>query len=208
MKKNILIFDFDGTIADTFQYILNLSDKLAEEFKFNKIHPDEVEQLKNNTLSQTIKHLKIPMLKIPLILSYARKELHKDITKIKPIKGLDSTLAQIKMQGIKMGILSSNSAKNIKEFLKYHDIEFFDFIHTSSKLWGKHRCLKRIIKKNALTNQNIFYVGDETRDIEAAKKIGIQSIAVGWGYNSVKALKISQPNHLIQNPKQLLKICI
>jgi len=206
MKKHILIFDFDGTIADTFQFILDLSDQLAEDFHFEKIKPQEIDKLKDNTLMETVHHLNIPLLKIPLILARARKEIHKDISQIKPIKDLADILIQIKNLGMKMGILSSNSTKNIKEFLKNHDLDLFDFISSSSKLWGKNRSLKRIIKHSSLPIKKILYVGDETRDIEAARKTGIKSIAVTWGYNSAKALKASNPDYLIHTPQQLIQL--
>ncbi len=206
MKNHVLIFDFDGTIADTFQFILDLSEQLAKDFHFKKIKPQEIDQLKNNTLTQTIQHLNIPILKIPLILARTRKEIHKNITQIEPIKGLADVLLQIKNLDIKMGILSSNSTKNIKKFLKNHNLDLFDFINSSSKLWGKNHSLTRIIKRNRLPFKKILYVGDETRDIEAAKKIGIKSIAVTWGYNSAKALKAKKPDYLVHTPKQLIQL--
>ncbi|MCA9404718.1 MAG: HAD hydrolase-like protein, partial [Candidatus Omnitrophica bacterium] len=39
MKKQLLLFDFDGTIADTFHHIIEISNRLAAEFSFNLIQP-------------------------------------------------------------------------------------------------------------------------------------------------------------------------
>lgn len=49
-------------------------------------------------------------------------------------------------------------------------------------------------------------MGDEIRDIDAAKKTGIKVIAVGWGFNSPQALAAQNPNFLIERPQELIEI--
>ena len=61
--------------------------------------------------------------------------------------------------------------------------------------------------KQALHPSNVLYVGDEVRDIEAAKKAGIRIAAVTWGYNSKKALEAYKPDYLVTKPEELLQIC-
>ena len=202
----VLIFDFDGTIADTFHYILQLSEALAEEFHFQKIRHDEVDRLKDFSLLEIIHHLKVPLFKIPLILNRARQELHKDILRIAPIQNLKKPLSQLKAAGIKMGILSSNSTQNIQKFLEIHHLNFFDFIYSSSKVWGKNHTLNHIVKRHGLSSQQVFYIGDETRDVEAAQKAGLGSAAVTWGYNSAKALEAHKPDYLLHHPEDFTRI--
>jgi phosphoglycolate phosphatase len=52
----------------------------------------------------------------------------------------------------------------------------------------------------------VIYVGDETRDIEAARKIQIQVIAVSWGFNSREVLAEQKPDFLISHPSQLIEV--
>ncbi len=105
MKDNpVLIFDFDGTIADTFHYLLRIGNRLSEEFDFNKIKPDEVNEMKDKSVRETIQHLNIPLLKVPMIVARAKKELHKEIASVEPIEGLKEILLQLKSLGHKMGI--------------------------------------------------------------------------------------------------------
>ena len=205
-KKNILVFDFDGTIADTFQSILDISNRLSKEYKFKMLAPDEAQKLKDKTLRETIEHLRVPFFKIPIILSKARKELHKEITSIAPIKGLKDVLMQFKENGFEMGIVSSNSRKNVKNFLKNNNLDVFDFISTSSKLWGKNRCINKALNKNSLKQKDVVYIGDEIRDVVAAKKAGIRVAAVTWGYNSSKALKKQQPDYIVNSPQELFNL--
>ena len=125
MKKNIptLIFDFDGTIADTHHYIVEISNRLAKEFHYAKIRPEEVAQLKDKTVKEVISHLDVPLMKIPAIVARAKKEFHKDIANLEPFDGLKDILHRLKEAGIQIGILSSNASGNIKKFLEYHHLD-------------------------------------------------------------------------------------
>jgi len=205
-SKKILVFDFDGTIADTFNKIVDIANELSNEYKYNRIKDSELKKLKNKTLRQTLDHLQVPILKVPRILMKARSKLNKDILNIKPIGGLKDMLIELDQLGFKMGILSSNSSKNIRHFLKNHDLDLFEFIRTSSKIWGKNRALKRMMRRMNIQMEDIIYIGDEVRDIVAAKKVGIRCAAVTWGFNSSQALKAQNPDFLLKHPKELIQL--
>lgn len=207
MNIKTLIFDFDGTIADTFEAMVEISNFLAKEFNFKHIADEELTDYKNKTSQEMLKVLNIPTLKIPRIAQRARSELNKKILSVEPISGLEEILQQLKTFGYTMGILSSNSLENVLKFLQKHHLDVFDFVQTSSLFWSKNHGLKKLIAKEGLNAQEILYIGDETRDIEAARKSGIQVAAVTWGYNSSKTLKSFQPDYLIHTPLQLLELC-
>lgn len=206
-KDTVFIFDFDGTIADTHNFIIAISNRLAGEFKYNLIQPHEVEDLKNKTSQEVIRHLKVPILKIPAILTKAKKELHLSIDTIQPIAGLKDILRQLDKAGVRMGILSSNSEENIRTFLENHGLEIFEFVDSTVKVWKKNTSLKKLLIKHGFEVEQILYIGDETRDIQAARRLGIKVAAVTWGYNSKKTLAAHKPDFLIHTPKELLELC-
>ena len=207
MTHKILIFDFDGTIADTHRYIIKIANQLSDEFKYKPIAPDEIDLLKNKSTKEIIKYLDVQIMKIPSILARAKKEFYKGIDEINPINGIRETLDQLKALNRSMGILSSNSIENVKKFLNNHNLNHFDFIHTTSKVWTKNTSLKKLIREKGFQLDDVLYIGDEIRDIVAAKKLGIEIIAVGWGYNSGAVLSSHNPNFLAKTPKDLLQIC-
>jgi phosphoglycolate phosphatase len=206
MTKPILIFDFDGTIADSFHFILHLSNKLADEYGFRKIRDEDVEHLKEMTMWEVIDFLKVPFIKIPMILAKAKNDLFHDIADVDPVPGLDEMIRELRVRGYFMGILTSNSAQNVEKFLKNHHLDMFDFIKASPQIWGKEHCLKGLIHSLNLVQERIVYIGDEVRDVEAAHRAGVKSVAVTWGYNGTKVLSKFRPDFLIHAPQDLLKI--
>lgn len=207
MKKQLLLFDFDGTIADTFHHIVEISNRLASEFSFNLIQPHEIEKLKNSTVEQTIEYLKVPKLKIPQILFRARDELHGAITDVEPIADLSAILKELKSLGHMMGIITTNSSKNVRTFLRQHDLNIFDFVSSTSKVFGKSRSLRRLVKHHNYELAQTYYIGDEIRDIRAARKAGIPVVAVTWGFNSRDSLEEHSPDFLVDTPRQLIEVC-
>jgi phosphoglycolate phosphatase-like HAD superfamily hydrolase len=49
----------------------------------------------------------------------------------------------------------------------------------------------------------MIYIGDEIRDVKAAKKAAIPVAAVGWGFNSAGALEAFSPDFLLSHPDDL-----
>lgn len=203
----LTIFDFDGTIADTFEAALRIYHELAEENGFRQIQPGELAELRELRAKEVFKRLGIPKLRVPSLLLTGRSRLRADLTTIALNPGMGEVLLALKKRGDRLGILTSNSAENVRLFLDSHGLgEVFEFISSTSKLSGKHKHLRAISKTFSVPAGEIFYVGDEIRDIVAAKKAGNRTIAVAWGFNTPHALEKEEPDHLISDASELLDL--
>jgi phosphoglycolate phosphatase len=203
----VLIFDFDGTIADSFEVVLNITNQLASEFGYAAAQPEDIPHLKNLSSREIIKQSKVAPFKIPFLVRRLRGELNHQIHHLQPIAGIKPALFALQHQGYKLGIVTSNSTENVVAFLKMQGLEaVFSFIGSGLALFGKGRIIQRLLKHHHLNPADVLYVGDETRDIEAAHKIGIKVIAVSWGYNSSPVLAAEQPDFLIHHPEELLQV--
>lgn len=202
-----LIFDFDGTLVNSFSNVIDKFNMLADEFKFRQIKPDEISLLRNLNSRALIKFLKIPLYKLPKVIRKARKFMHEDIRVLSSYANLPEVLGALCGAGISLGILTSNSRQNVTTWLTHHKLrDLFDFIHVESSFFGKKRTLKRILQRYKINKHEAFYIGDETRDIEAAKRCGISSIAVSWGFNSEAVLLSHAPDFIAREPEELLQI--
>lgn len=206
MPKKVIIFDFDGTIADTFDSILKIINRLSDEFGYKKVKEDDVDKLRDKKSQEILKNSGISMIELPFFIKRVKSELNKEIESLKPTKGIKDALLKLKKDGYKLVILTSNSKENVSKFLKKNNLDLFDFIYSGSSIFGKSKVINSLLKKLSLRPEEVIYVGDETRDIEAAKKTNIKIIAVSWGFNSKQILKKQKPDFLISKPKELIKI--
>ena len=207
MSVKVIIFDFDGTLADTLDAVVAITNRLAGEYGYKPTTLDELAQIRRLSSREIIKQSGVSIFKIPFLLKRVRDYLRDDIHKLNPIEGIKEALTQLKKQGNCLGILTSNSEENVEIFLEKHGMKhLFSFIYSEPTLFSKHKILKKFMKINNLTPEEVIYVGDETRDIEASKTIPIKVIAVSWGFNSAEALAKQNPDFLIQKPSELIKV--
>ncbi|MBC6479764.1 MAG: HAD hydrolase-like protein [Hormoscilla sp. GM7CHS1pb] len=198
----VIIFDFDGTLADTLDAIVSITNRLSGEFGYQPASPEDVIQLKNLSSRKVIQQSGLPLWKLPFLLKRVRSEFNNHINELKPVPGIKEVLLELKKRGYHPGILTSNDRKNVQLFTKNHDWEhLFDFIHSEMNLFGKGRAIEHLLSKSKLDRQEVIYVGDETRDIEAAKRTKIRAIAVSWGFNSPEVLAAHNPDFLIHQPE-------
>lgn len=204
-NKTTILFDFDGTLADTLQHILLISNRLSGTYGYKKIENKEIDNYRQKKTRQAIRDLNIPVLLMPRIATRIKRELHKEMHRIQPVNSIKEVTARLH-ENFRLGIVTSNSAENVLLFIKKNEMPWFDIIHTGSSIFGKSRILKQVLKEHQLFGSEVAYVGDETRDIEAAQKTGIDMIAVSWGINTAETLARLNPTHLIHHPSEILTL--
>ncbi|OGE81527.1 MAG: hypothetical protein A2826_00540 [Candidatus Doudnabacteria bacterium RIFCSPHIGHO2_01_FULL_43_23] len=206
MKYKAVIFDFDGTIADTKPYTLRFINELADQHNFRKIPETEIERYQSMTFREAMRAVGMPMWKLPSVAIAARKKFAKLLTKVEPVQGMKETISKLKKAGLRLGVVSSNSRGNIMKFFGRNNIPAFDYIGAEKRIFGKHYSIRQIMRKLQVKKDQSVYIGDEMRDIEAARRAGIDVIAVSWGLNSRKALKSTKPDYLVDKPMEIIKI--
>ncbi|MBD6616599.1 HAD-IA family hydrolase [Komarekiella sp. 'clone 1'] len=207
MTQKVIIFDFDGTIADTVDALVSIANRLAVDFGYKQITPEQLSFLKNLTSREIIKYSGVSLLKIPFLVKKVKAELKNKIPELKPIPGIQEALIELQTEGYKLGIITSNSQDNVIQFLTINNLDhLFDFIYSGITIFGKTTIINNVLRQKQLKPQEVIYVGDETRDIEASKKANIQVIAVTWGFNSLEVLAKQKPNFLIRQPRELLEV--
>jgi phosphoglycolate phosphatase len=203
---NTVIFDFDGTIADSFQKTLGAIIKIANDYGVEGVSKIDIELYRKKDLREVIKEAKVPVYRLPFLIKRGQREIAKVIESVKPFKGMVEVIRELDTKDIRLGILTTNSEGNVRKFLKDNKIDIFDFIYSGTSLFGKGKALRRLIKDKKLEVNRIVYVGDETRDIQAAHETGIRAVAVTWGFNTKEPLLKENPDWIADKPEQLLKI--
>lgn len=200
-----IIFDFDGTIADSLEVSISIYRDLTNDTRVLTV--DEIEELRKLPLHKVVKAIGVPLWKVPLLVRKGRKIMHGRLNEIKVFDDLPHVFARLKEDGYDLRIVSSNSVENVQTFLKKHDLDtYFSDIHGSIGLFDKARVLRNIIRKDRLQCNMTYYVGDEARDIVASRKAGIRIVSVAWGYNHETLLRDLQPYAIARTPHELYDV--
>ncbi|HET8936226.1 MAG TPA: HAD-IA family hydrolase [Polyangiales bacterium] len=206
MTLRTLIFDFDGTLANSLDATLRIANELAPEFGYRPAEPHEIEGLRGASYRTIAAQLGIAWHKIPLIATRIRRELANQVSDMTTFEGLPDVLDELRRRGLQLGVLTSNDVRNVERFFSARGLTGFDFITSSSSVWGKERRLKALLRARKLGAHEVAYVGDEVRDIQATKPLGVSMIAVSWGYTSKAYLAQHAPDFLIDTPLDLLEL--
>ena len=106
-----------------------------------------------------------------------------------------------------MCVMSTNSTSNINSFLARTGFSgYFQAVYGGVGLLNKATALKRILKKNGLKSEDAVYVGDEVRDIIAAKEVNVPVVSVAWGFNGSDRLIKESPMVIVRTRPELLKV--
>ncbi len=203
-----LLFDFDGTLVDSFNCVMEKAILLADEFNLNTLSDEDIESLRGLSSKELLKLLNIPLYKVPKLIHQMRKHLRHEMHHLAPAAHIHPVIERLYDAEFSLGILTSNSVENVSTWLETHHMQhFFNFIHSESRYFSKKYLLKKTLKTYKMDKSKTYYIGDETRDIDAATKNNIKSVAVTWGYNSEKALLQYDPAFIARHPRDILTIC-
>jgi phosphoglycolate phosphatase len=199
-----LIFDFDGTLADSFELVMEIAHELTGS---EQIASSEVKRLRQLPLMKVIQELHIPLVRLPRLVFKGRQKMHERIGEVQPFPGMPETLQALHAAGHHLLVISSNSEMNVRSFLRANKLEsYFDGVYGGVAVFNKSSALRRVIKRNRLDTDSCYYIGDEVRDVIAASKVGVEPVAVAWGYQAPEALTKYHPFALAKKPAELLDI--
>jgi phosphoglycolate phosphatase len=196
----LVIFDFDGTLSDSGGWFLSVVDHLSDRYNFRRVLPEEVEPLRKMTSRDVISHLRIPRWKLPFIARYVRKLFGRNTDKVHLFAGVTEMLAAIEAMGIPLALVTSNSEANARAVLGPENAARFSWWACGASLFGKAPKFRSVLKQSGILPEQIISLGDETRDIDAAREVGIRAAAVLWGYAEPEAFAHLNPDLAFATP--------
>lgn len=207
MAYKCVVFDFDGTLADTEEKAFKIYNQLASKYKYSTVTMEELQHIKNLHIKEIMEIVNIPFYRLPRALSEGQKMMREESTEIRSFSpDIQGFFEELRKITVNAGILTSNIEKTVAQFLEtYHLKKDIDFIMCSA-LMSKSKKIKKVLRKFDIKKEEMLYIGDETRDIEACKKIGVDVVAVTWGYNSKIALERCEPTYMINDLWEVLDL--
>ncbi|HVL76167.1 MAG TPA: HAD hydrolase-like protein, partial [Noviherbaspirillum sp.] len=117
MRYRLAVFDFDGTLADSFAFFLDTLDTLADEHGFRKLDRSQLDILRTLDARAVLKHVGLPLWKAPRVGAHYKRLMAAQAHRIPLFDGTDGMLRQLAAQGAALAILSSNSEENVRTVL-------------------------------------------------------------------------------------------
>lgn len=199
MRYKLLVFDFDGTLADSFPFFLEQFDTLADAHGFRRIDRRELDTLRGFDTRQLMKHVGLPMWKMPRVALHFMALMAQNIGRITLFDGIGASLRQLSQQGVTLAIVTSNSQENVRAVLGPEMAALIAHYECGASLFGKRSKLRRVLAESGVARHEVLCIGDEVRDVVAAHGEKLDFGAVAWGYNRLETLLAHAPEIVFSN---------
>ena len=207
LNPKLLIFDFDGTLADTWNVYEHAIPHFLEQEGVSIAR-----SLIHKLMGRKVKHI-LPELGVrnQKIINSVKKSVNEyaleHAKQIKKCKGIN-VLKKLKKK-YKMFIVSNSITKDVKKMAYFLKIEkYFNKIIGGEHFIFKEHIIKKIMKEKKLKKSEVIYIGDRAGDSEIARKAGCLSIIIAnsCSWNSKDKIIGSKPDFVVSSLDGLKKI--
>lgn len=193
MRYQLAIFDFDGTLANSFPFFAGIFNALAAKHGFRPIDASEIPALRGRTPHELMQHVGLPAWKLPLVARSFVAAMRDRPQEISLFDGVPEAINALASAGVQLAIVSSNAEDNVRRILGPAVAGHFAAFECGMSIFGKATRIERVMQSLAAAPAHTIYVGDQTPDAGAAQAAGVAFAAVAWGYGSIESLRALQP---------------
>ena len=171
----------------------SLVNDVADRFRFARLDEARMERLRSAGPFETLKELGVPRWKLPLIARHMRRLKAHDAHRTTLFPGVPAMLRRLKDRGVTLAVVSSDAEANVRRTLGPLNAGLIDAYACGVPVFGKPGRMRQLLRRGRFQPAEVIAIGDEIRDIEAARSVGIAFGAVSWGYARPAALAARAP---------------
>jgi len=203
LRYRFVIFDFDGTLADTLGWAARQMPAIAARYGTRQVDPDEYDHVRTLAPDELLSYLEIPGWKMPLIMWEMRRRMRRETATLKLFPGIPGVLLELANAGVQQAVLSSNAERNIRAVLGPESEPLIGQYLCGVSFFGKKGKLKKLLGRAVADPAEVLFIGDELRDLQAAKAAGVTFGAASWGLNSKETFARHSPFRIFTKPKEI-----
>ncbi|KVN70987.1 HAD hydrolase-like protein [Burkholderia ubonensis] len=189
MTYRLIAFDFDGTLADSFDCFLAALSQASRLHGFRDVDDTLVATLRGLSARDIIRALDVPTWKVPRVTLDMRRLMQQRIADVTLFPGVVETFDALAARGVRIAIATSNSEAVVRDRLGAHACRHVGHFACGIPLFGKSRRLRALARDAGLRTTDVLYVGDEIRDADAARRANVAFQGVAWGYTAPATLQ-------------------
>jgi phosphoglycolate phosphatase len=206
MKYRLAIFDFDGTLADSFPFFIRVFNQLAEHHGFKRIDPDFAPAFRHYNARQMMEKVGLPAWKLPFVAKSYISLMRHNAASIPLFEHIDDMLLHLADKGVTLAIVSSNSCDNVSRILGPANTKLISHFECGMSIFGKPARIRKVLKKTGIPCREVIYIGDQVTDLEAARKEKVAFGAVSWGYATIESLREHSPDEEFDSVSAIRRI--
>jgi phosphoglycolate phosphatase len=203
MKYELAVFDFDGTLADSYPWFIRNINDVADKFGFRRVAEQEIETLRTMDARRIIEHLEVPMWKMPFLTRDIRRRMANEVEQIRLFPGVGEVMKQLKNAGVKISMVTSNSRTNVEKVLGVENANLIEYYECGVSLFGKEAKIRKVLRRSNVQPEKAILIGDELRDLQAAHAEQIAFGAVIWGYTNADAFTVHTPEKVFKTMSEI-----
>ncbi|EGV33722.1 Haloacid dehalogenase domain protein hydrolase [Thiorhodococcus drewsii AZ1] len=200
-----ICFDFDGTLVYSFDAAFNALQSVGPAFGCGDLTREQLQDMRGMHVRDVIRILGVPLYRVPQLARRMRAAMRAELMETPPVEGVPELLLELDRRGYRLGLLSSNAESSLRDYVARYGLNQFDVVIGGTGLFSKARALRGLIRREGIRAADLIYVGDELRDLDAARDVGAGFAAVSWGYTAPEGLASAGPDCLLERPGDLLE---
>jgi phosphoglycolate phosphatase len=202
----LVVFDFDGTLSNSFPLVISLVEELTNKFKVKRLDHVSLETMRGLPAKKILKMHRVPFWKLPAMVRFTRKKMNANRHAISLFEGVDTMLVALNERKIQLAMITTNNQENVRHVLGEKLWNLFSYMEDRVSMFGKPASLKRVIRKSGVKEDEVLSIGDEIRDLDAAHKVMVPFGAVTWGYSTRVALEERRPKFIFTSMDQIVEL--
>lgn len=204
----LVIFDFDGTLADSFPFFVGAVNDLAALHGFRPVCDHEVPALRQCTPREAMRRLDFPLWKLPAVTRSFKDLMTRSIDQVPLFDGVPAMVLALAGAGVKLAVVSSNAKANVAGVLGPALSASMVHIDGGASVLGKAPRLRRMARRIGVPAGQALYIGDVCADAQAAADAGLPFAAVTWGYGSLESFRGCRLQHVFDTPARIVEVVL
>ncbi|MFU7516810.1 HAD family hydrolase [Clostridium sp. HCS.1] len=212
----VAIFDLDGTLLNTLDDLANACNYALNKFSFPTHEVRKYKTFIGNGIYKLVERAlpddkkdKETVENVLEVFSDYYNEHMMDMTK--PYDGIINLLDQLRMKGIKLGVVSNKKHEFTIEIVNKYFGDRFNIVFGHRENYKEKpdpSSVLEIIEKLDVLKSECIYIGDSNVDVITARNSGIECIGVSWGFRGKEELAKAGADYLADNIIELRDIII